>query len=954
MRRALLVCAAITFAIACTDNITEPTPDRSAASGGSASRAPTVAFATTTTEDGLSISTDKDDYQPGNTVHLTGSGWPANEVLDIKLDDEPLTHPPHTWTLTTADDGTFHDSTYVVDYGDIDVKFTLTATTRSQPTRSLTVQFTDGNPGIPTVGAQSPSAVNQGSTATYLVTVNFVGNSELCTVILRAEPTASPVWPGTPDFVFSPSSLTSAGGGGGGINLTSTLTVTAPAGPAATTYKFRITVDQTADEDDCQGTNEVTGDISLVVAGPANAAPILAAIGNKTVAEETQLAFTATATDENPSTLAFTLANPATGTFPTGASITSGGAFTWTPTEAQGPGTYRAKVVVTDAGLLTDFEEIQITVSEVNIAPQLAAIGSKTVDELSALMFTTAATDDDVPANDLTFSLAGAPAGASINSTTGAFSWTPTEAQGPGTYSFSVKVTDNGAGLLSDDELITVTVNEVNVAPTLTNVPSTATIDELDPYSFDANATDTDLPAQTLTFSLVGGPAGAAIASDGKFSWTPTEAQGPGEYDFKVRVSDGIDDTEAPIKITVSEVNVAPALALIGNKSTEWGDQLSFTATATDTDLPANTLTFSLAGSLPTGASIAADGAFTWTPTAAQIGSHSITVRVTDDGSPVMYDEEIISVTVSKRATMLTYSGATSGLYGGSIGVAATLLRTTGGAAVEAKSISFTLGTLGISATTQSGGAAGLASTALTLAQNVGSYSVVSTFTEDAEYLGSSDTDPFAINPAPLSIKADNKTMFFGASAPPAFTVTPTGFVLGEGTSVLGGTLTFSGTGATANSSTPVGSYVITPGGYTSTNYAISFVSGTLSVIYNNLVGHQFLQPINPNLTAGNRSSFKVGAVIPTKFQIFRADGTTPVTTAIAKISVFKIDNVPETQVNEELLAIPADDGIYFRVSGGQYIYNLGTKNWSSGTYRIVATLDDLSTIEAVVDARSR
>ena len=92
MRRALLVSAAITFAIACTDNITEPVPDRPDVTAGAARANPTVAFATTTTEDGLSISTDKDDYQPGDVVHLTGSGWPASDVLSIRLDDEPATH----------------------------------------------------------------------------------------------------------------------------------------------------------------------------------------------------------------------------------------------------------------------------------------------------------------------------------------------------------------------------------------------------------------------------------------------------------------------------------------------------------------------------------------------------------------------------------------------------------------------------------------------------------------------------------------------------------------------------------------------------------------------------------------------------------------------------------------------------------------------------------------------
>src|SRR5215207_1171360 len=128
MHRALLVCAAVMLAIACTDNITEPTPDRPLATAGTASRAGTVGFATTTTEDGMSISTDKDDYQPGDTVHFTGNGWEPGEVLDVRLDDDPALHPPHIWTITVGPDGAFHDSTYVVDTGDLGIIFILTAT----------------------------------------------------------------------------------------------------------------------------------------------------------------------------------------------------------------------------------------------------------------------------------------------------------------------------------------------------------------------------------------------------------------------------------------------------------------------------------------------------------------------------------------------------------------------------------------------------------------------------------------------------------------------------------------------------------------------------------------------------------------------------------------------------------------------------------------------------------
>ena len=196
-----------------------------------------------------------------------------------------------------------------------------------------------------------------------------------------------------------------------------------------------------------------------------NLAPVLAAIGNKTIAEETQLAFTATATDENVASLQFSLANPATGNFPTGAAITAAGAFTWTPSEAQGPGVYRVKVVVTDNATLTDEEEIQITVTEVNQAPAVTAIPDKTVSEEAALTFTASATDPDVPANTLTFSLqAGTdpvPSGASINSSTGAFTWTPTEAQGPGVYEFKVRATDNGTPSLFGEANVKITVNEV-------------------------------------------------------------------------------------------------------------------------------------------------------------------------------------------------------------------------------------------------------------------------------------------------------------------------------------------------------------------------------------------------------------------------------------------------------------------------------------------------------------
>lgn len=53
------------------------------------------------------------------------------------------------------------------------------------------------------------------------------------------------------------------------------------------------------------------------------------------------------------------------------------------------------------------------------------------------------------------------------------------------------------------------------------------------------------------------------------------------------------------------------------------------------------------------------------------------------------------------------------------------------------------------------------------------------------------------------------------------------GFVNGETSAVLGGTL---GYGGTSQGAVDVGSYVITPGGLTSPNYAITYADGTLTV----------------------------------------------------------------------------------------------------------------------------
>src|SRR5262249_19380646 len=196
-----------------------------------------------------------------------------------------------------------------------------------------------------------------------------------------------------------------------------------------------------------------------------------------------------------------------------------------------------------------------------NQAPVLNPIGNKTVNEGQPLTFTATATDPDA-GQTLTFSLQGTvPAGAAIDPATGAFTWTPTEAQGPSAPQVTVRVTDNGTPALFDDETITITVNEVNQAPVLLPIGPRATHVDSN-LTFTAVAAAAGLPAHPLTVTLQGAvPAGATInPTTGLFSWTPTAAQGEGDFPITVRVTDNgapnLFDEEI-VDVAVRGVNLA-------------------------------------------------------------------------------------------------------------------------------------------------------------------------------------------------------------------------------------------------------------------------------------------------------------------------------------------------------------------------------------------------------------
>lgn len=585
---------------------------------------------------GAWVETDKDDYAPGETVQITAAGWAAGEVVTIHLTREPMTSEDDTWTVTAGAEGTFETS-FEVEATDWGVTFTLTAT---GPVSGSVVEviFTDGNLTAGSVDVRdgscgtASSTFEPGDTVCAYLTLTISGQNATSFWVQWISPLGT-----VTTNEFSHPNLGT--GSHSGILRTDSRQVFDEG-----TWTVRLCAGTAGDE----GCNPVRDSqiFEVLESPPANTAPVLTAIGDQVVDEETLLTFTATATDEDVASLIFSLGNPASGTFPTGAEITPGGVFTWTPTEAQGPGTYRVRVVVLDNGGLSDEEEIQITVNEVNRAPVLDPIGDATIDEEVLFTFTATASDPDIPANTLTFSLVGAPAGAEIDGASGVFTWTPTEAQGPGSYTFTVRVTDDGVPSLGDEEEITITVLEVNRAPVLDPIDD-ASVDEGSELSFTATATDPDLPANTLTFSLAAGaPAGATIHSTtGAFTWTPADGPGDTQEISVIVTDDGTPALADTVTFTVTVNNVAPAIQTLSPEPFSVHaitGPVTVTATYTDpgvedTHTCQATATATGVGDVTgtSGSAAAAAGTCSSSLSFAEAGVYTVTMTVTDrdDGS---------------------------------------------------------------------------------------------------------------------------------------------------------------------------------------------------------------------------------------------------------------------------------------------------------------------------------
>ncbi|HMH55573.1 MAG TPA: hypothetical protein VK535_04870, partial [Gemmatimonadales bacterium] len=105
------------------------------------------------------VTTDKEDYQPGDTISVTGAGWEPGETVSLLFheDVDPPIHPDKTLTAVADADGHISNHQYEVEETDLGVRFTLVATGQTSG-RTAQTTFTDGKVNTATIATFTANA----------------------------------------------------------------------------------------------------------------------------------------------------------------------------------------------------------------------------------------------------------------------------------------------------------------------------------------------------------------------------------------------------------------------------------------------------------------------------------------------------------------------------------------------------------------------------------------------------------------------------------------------------------------------------------------------------------------------------------------------------------------------------------------------------------------------------
>ena len=327
--------------------------------------------------------------------------------------------------------------------------------------------------------------------------------------------------------------------------------------------------------------------------------------------------YTAQATDSDPGdTLTYSISgtdsslftiNPSSGDL----SFNSAPDFE-NPSDNGKDNTYELSITATDSMAKQANQSLAITVTNINDnAPQFA-LSSSTFEVAENTIAVTTIAATDVDGDDLSFSLISTTDSNlfTLDPSSGALSFnqapdfeTPQDSNADNTYDLELNVFD---GSHTTTQSISVTVTNVDEAPSFASANESLSVSENASGSvYQAQASDPE--GATLTYSASGTDAELFTinSSSGELSFkNPPDFETPGDsgadnvYNLTITASDGTNQVNQSLAITVTNVNEAPAFASASvNLNTDENDA-SFTHTVDAADDPdsGQTLAYQLGG----------------------------------------------------------------------------------------------------------------------------------------------------------------------------------------------------------------------------------------------------------------------------------------------------------------------------------------------------------------------
>jgi len=319
--------------------------------------------------------------------------------------------------------------------------------------------------------------------------------------------------------------------------------------------------------------------------------------------------------------------------------------------------------------------------------------------------------------------------------------------------------------------------------------------------------------AITLGTVLSGTQLNATASVPGTFVYTPPAGTmlslGNQTLSVAFTPADANDYTTAAAAVTLMIVNKYPTSTTITASPNPalLSQSVTFTATVTGTS-PSGSVQFK-DGTTNLGSAVTlSSGRAPLSISTLAVGSHSITAVYSGDISNGLSTSATLLEAV--RPTPLTVTANSASRQYGQANPAFTVSYS---GFVNADTPTSLSGTLNCTTT-------------VTQTSQVGAYAITCSGLTSSNYTITFVPGTLTVTKATLTVTAKNATKAFNTPNP-AFTWSASEFVNGDGTSVLTPTPTCT---TTATTTSPVGSYPITCSGAAATNYALSYVSGTLSV----------------------------------------------------------------------------------------------------------------------------